>query len=279
MPKYRQLHTKIIDSFDFNEMPDDFTRVVWMLLTLILDSEGRGIDNAGWIRSKMFPMRTDVTDEQIESAFNWLKKRKMIVRYSIKGRNFFYVPTFKLYQTRTEREAPSNIPAQIQEITPELVRSKSEVSQEKGRLAESASASASVYESESVNTPIGVFVSQFQDHSPVEAERLYRDITGQFSIPADHRDNTINTLVEITCGYTDHQKMVEDGKRVFKNWCNTKSKTTGKFYSRTNPAWLGKWLEELAPAPPRSKEDLDNLHGQEYLDALMELSNDHTNTT
>jgi predicted GIY-YIG superfamily endonuclease len=25
MPKYRQLHTKIVDSFDFNEMPDDFT--------------------------------------------------------------------------------------------------------------------------------------------------------------------------------------------------------------------------------------------------------------
>ena len=53
MPKYRQLHTKIIDSFDFNEMPDDFTRVTWMLLTLGLDSEGRGIDNMAWVKSKI----------------------------------------------------------------------------------------------------------------------------------------------------------------------------------------------------------------------------------
>ena len=69
MPKYRALHLKIIDSFDFNEMPNDFFRVTWMLLTLIADSAGRGIDNAAWIRSKMYPLREDVTGTAITAAF------------------------------------------------------------------------------------------------------------------------------------------------------------------------------------------------------------------
>jgi hypothetical protein len=45
MPTYRKLHTKIVDSYDFAEMPDDFTRVFWMLLIVTVDSEGRAIDN------------------------------------------------------------------------------------------------------------------------------------------------------------------------------------------------------------------------------------------
>jgi hypothetical protein len=119
MPKYRQLHLKIIDSFDFNEMPDDFTRVVWLLLTLILDSEGRGIYNMAWVKSRMFPLREDVTEDQLHNAFNWLEDRGMIVVYSIKDRIFFYLPTFKNYQTGTDKEAKSSIPA------PELLQSNS----------------------------------------------------------------------------------------------------------------------------------------------------------
>jgi hypothetical protein len=110
MPKYRQLHTKIIDSFDFNEMPDDFTRVVWLLLTLILDSEGRGIDTMAWVRSKIFPLRQDISLEQLNVSFAWLESRKMIIRYTIDSKGYFYIPTFKTYQSMTSREAPSNFP-------------------------------------------------------------------------------------------------------------------------------------------------------------------------
>lgn len=125
MPKYRQIHTKIIDSFDFNEMPDDFTRVVWMLLPLILDSEGRGIDNVSWIKSKMFPLRLDVTDEAINKSKDWLSDRGMLVKYSVNGHNYFYIPKFKEYQSGTQKEAKSTLP------TPELVESNSIPSQEK----------------------------------------------------------------------------------------------------------------------------------------------------
>lgn len=42
MPKYRKLWIKTVESHDINEMPDDFTRLLWVLLPLGLDSEGRG---------------------------------------------------------------------------------------------------------------------------------------------------------------------------------------------------------------------------------------------
>ena len=38
---------------------------------------------------------------------------------------------------------------------------------------------------------------------------------------------------------------------MFAKWCSTQGKS-GRFYSKTNPAWLGKWLEELAPAPAKA---------------------------
>jgi hypothetical protein len=142
MPKYRQLHTKIIDSFDFNEMPDDFTRVVWMLLTLILDSEGRGIDNMAWVKSKMFPLRDDVTSEKLCASFKWFEEHSMIQRYEVKGRRYFYIPTFKQYQSGTQKEAVSLLPCPL-----ELLQTCSGVSTDEVVVAESES--ASVFESES----------------------------------------------------------------------------------------------------------------------------------
>ncbi len=144
MPTYRKLHTKILDSYDFSEMPDDFTRVFWMLLIVTLDSEGRAINNPAWLRSRMFPLRDDVTSEQITGAIDWLSNREMVVLYDVNGRSYFYVPNFKKYQSGTEKEAKSVLPPPP--ITPEHVLSNSGQTQDKVDVA--VSVSASVYESE-----------------------------------------------------------------------------------------------------------------------------------
>ena len=141
MPKYRALHLKIIDSFDFNEMPNDFFRVTWMLLTLIADSAGRGIDNAAWIRSKMYPLREDVTGTAITAAFDWFAQRGMIVRYIVNGKNYFFIPSFDKYQSHLEREAKSILPA------PETLMSNSGVTPEEVKRKSTTYASASVNES------------------------------------------------------------------------------------------------------------------------------------
>lgn len=115
MPTWRKLHVKTIDSVDINAMPDDFTRLLWLMLPLVLDSKGRAIDNSAWLRSKVFPMREDVTIEQVEQAVAWYAGRCMLVRYEVDGRHYFHVPTFEKYQGKTDREAASVIPDPVKQ--------------------------------------------------------------------------------------------------------------------------------------------------------------------
>lgn len=110
MPQWRKLHVKTIDSVDVNEMPDDFHRLTWVMLPLVLDSAGRAIDNSAWLRSKLYPMRQDVTGEQVEAVVAWCAARGMLERYEVGDRKFFHVPTFEKYQGKTDREAISVIP-------------------------------------------------------------------------------------------------------------------------------------------------------------------------
>lgn len=110
MPQWRKLHTKVTESLDFNEMPDDFTRLVWVLLPLGLDREGRSLDNASLVKARLMPLRDDVSSAQVAAALDWYARRGMIVRYQVSGHRYFYVPTFRHYQGNTSREAESTYP-------------------------------------------------------------------------------------------------------------------------------------------------------------------------
>ena len=125
MPKWRKLHVKAVESLDINDMPDDFTRLLWLLLPLALDREGRGLDNAGWVKSKTMPLRLDVASAMLDTAMDWYETRGMIERYEVGGRHYFWVPSFGNYQGNTFKEAESLYPP-----PPGLVQSKSGVSPE-----------------------------------------------------------------------------------------------------------------------------------------------------
>ncbi len=110
MPQWRKLHTKITESLDVNDMPDDFTRLVWVLLPLGLDREGRCHDNPALVRAKLMPLRTDIADSDIARALDWFAEHGMIVRYIAHRHGYFYAPTFRKYQGPCEKEAPSSLP-------------------------------------------------------------------------------------------------------------------------------------------------------------------------
>ena len=110
MATWRKLYVKTTESLDINDMPDDFTRLLWVTLPLGLDAEGRGLDYAAWVRSKVMPLREDVTAEMIEAALVWYEERGMIERYRQNGRRYFWIPTWRSYQGDTKRETPSNFP-------------------------------------------------------------------------------------------------------------------------------------------------------------------------
>ncbi len=117
MPQYRKLYVKTTESLDINEMPDDFTRLLWVLLPLAACREGRGIDNPAWIKAKSMPLREDVTHKMIDAAMAWYVSRGMIQRYTVDGRGYFQIVNWSRYQGDTSREAESNYPGQDQENT------------------------------------------------------------------------------------------------------------------------------------------------------------------
>ena len=131
MPRYRKLHVKTVESLDLNEMPDDFTRLMWVLLPTALCREGRGLHSGAWLKSKLFPLREDVNSVFVGQQFEWFIERGMVIPYEVEGRSYFYVPTFHKDQGNTTKEAESDYPPPPEESqdysrpTPELVQSKS----------------------------------------------------------------------------------------------------------------------------------------------------------
>jgi hypothetical protein len=111
MPQWRKLWTKALDSDDVNDMPDDFTRLLWLMLPLVLDREGRIADKAALVRSRVFPLRNDVSLEAVDAALEWYAERGMIRRYCVDGRRYLFIPTWHKHQGPCEREAESNYPA------------------------------------------------------------------------------------------------------------------------------------------------------------------------
>jgi len=132
MANWRKLWSNLTDSEDFNEMPDDFTRLTWSMLMLALDSEGRSIDKPAAIRSRIFPLRDDVTNEMVSGALDWFAQRGMIVRYEVNGRRYFYQVNFEKYQgTRTSRrEQASTIPSLNEQCVNVVDTSHAEVMQD-----------------------------------------------------------------------------------------------------------------------------------------------------
>lgn len=105
MPQWRKLHTKSVESLDIHDMPDDFHRLLWLMLPLVLDRCGRGMDSASWVKSKTMPMRNDVSNEMTGAALDWYAEHGMIERYEVSGRHYFWIPTWHNHQGDTGREA------------------------------------------------------------------------------------------------------------------------------------------------------------------------------
>ena len=130
MPQWRKLHVKATESLDIDDMPNDFHRLLWIMLPLGLDSEGRGLNNPAWIKAKVMPLRTDVKAAKIKAAMNWYAERGMIEKYDIDGRSYFWIPTFTQYQGNTSREASSDYPPPPSYISQEEVTTNSRPTQE-----------------------------------------------------------------------------------------------------------------------------------------------------
>ena len=165
MPQYRKLNTGILSSPDVDAMPDDFTRLAWTWLPLICTRDGTGLLHTTLIKSQLFPMRRDVTEEMIAMTFRYFEQAGLITVYEVAGRIYFYVRNFHKYQGVTTKESPSPYPPPPEPVktnsrpTPELVQSNARVGLP---LVNIASASESESESEFVlDTPFRKLLDAF----------------------------------------------------------------------------------------------------------------------
>ena len=255
MPKWRRLHVKIIESHEFNEMPDDFTRLVWLLLPLAMDKEGRSIDNASLVKARTMPMREDVTAADVRKALDWFADHGMIVRYEVDGHGYFYIPTWHKYQN-TAREAESEYPAPPEHaegerresnsrVTHELVASNSRVAHESGKQKSSPDIDIDIEQEKDLGSASGGAKGKAPPKKSTEKRKraksradprtasreiqLYRRITGRLP-PKPRYDAVIAALARAE---------EEQAVRAYEAW-----KARG--YNPANPDWV----EWAATGPP-----------------------------
>ncbi len=252
-PKFRQIHSKTPESYDFNEIPTDFGRMFWLLLPVCLDSEGRGQDSVQWLRSKLFPIREDDVTDQIKATMDWLAARGMIVRYEVSGRKYFYSVNFKLYQSGTDKEAPSFLPAppSLDIHTPDLLPTNSGVTPDlvvvnamQGNSIQ-CNADASEKQKSAPRTTL-----------PTDpADRIWRKIKpASLVIPPSLRESVIPIIDEaLRRNNQDEDKTAEEGKKYFDAYCKTRSKK-GNFYSPNGTGWIDWWAQGSMPSNGKGGE-------------------------
>lgn len=125
MPLWRKLHLKTTESLDLDDMPDDFHRLLWLMLPLITCREGRGMDNPAWVKSKAMPLRGSVMPDDVQQAMDWFESNRMIQRYTVAGRSYFAIVNWHKYQGDTSKEAASIYPSPDDEDATDLLPTSS----------------------------------------------------------------------------------------------------------------------------------------------------------
>lgn len=85
-------------SDDIIDLPDDFTRLLFIGLWNYADDEGRGRDRAALIVAALFPLREDITAAHVEVGMTNLACAGLITRYIVEDRWYFVVAKWGQHQ-------------------------------------------------------------------------------------------------------------------------------------------------------------------------------------
>lgn len=243
MIEWRKVHQKLTTSPSFAKLPDDFTRLLWVLLPLALDKEGRGINRPAWIIGQLFPLRDDVTFVMVERALDALEKAGMIIQYAIDGIPYLCAPNFDKYQ-RTDRQAESTIPAP----TPDLLRTYSGVTPDllppridKNRIDKNNTADPV----DELTTPTTGEQRgpRYEIQSPATTQQIFTQVTGMVSMPTRGRNEALEVLIDLQ--HKHKKKIVQYLQPFWDEWVK-------RNYRKTNYSWLD-WA--IAGEIPPAKEE------------------------
>jgi len=116
MPKYRKLSTRVLESHSFDCLPNDTAKLLWVLLPLVMSRDGTFPAHLHLIVSRVFPLRDDVTEQQVQDALDIMYEQDMIRYYKVDDRLYFWMPKWVDYQGDCTREADSPYPPVPQTI-------------------------------------------------------------------------------------------------------------------------------------------------------------------
>ncbi len=259
-------------------------RDLWHGLIIIADDQGRMPANPAFIRSQVWPY-DDIPLEEVEIDLAEIELAKNFMRYEVDGRHYIQILNWWKYQ-KSEWVSPSEYPPPDGWTDRARYHGKGNailtlnwekpggfvISPPNGNLTSGLPSGLpsqlpsdlACREGEGEGDGRGegegdgyvgaaataTAISQLYDITAHTCEQLYQQVTGQISIPSDQLQRALADLETILAHYQgDLDRAAPDGKRVFRRWCGTHGKTTGKAYSRTNAGWLSWWLEEISPAP------------------------------
>ena len=133
MARARMISNAITRDKRINDLSDDTSRLAFTWLITFADAEGRTYGDPAVLRSMLFPRRSDISVEQMESYILEWATSGMIVWYEAAGDLWIYFKSFDKHQPglRKEREAKSEIPTPESGTTPELLLNYSGFSPDK----------------------------------------------------------------------------------------------------------------------------------------------------
>lgn len=108
MPRIRSIKPSYNRSLDIVALTP-LCRYHFALLWTYADDEGRGLDHPALIRSELWPLDPDVTDDTIEAWQAELEQHGRIHRYEVDGRRYFVIHKFKDHQ-KPQKPQVSRLP-------------------------------------------------------------------------------------------------------------------------------------------------------------------------
>jgi len=113
MARGRFISQEITKDKKINSLSDDTSRLAFTWLLTMTDCEGRTYGDPAIVRSMVFPRRSNVTVEQMESYIIEWHNSGMVIWYEADGDKWIVFPNFEKHQVglRKDKEAPSVIPA------------------------------------------------------------------------------------------------------------------------------------------------------------------------
>jgi len=168
---WRKVWDRAAFSRDINAMPDDFTRLFWIMLPIALSRDGTTLADFSYLKGKLFPLRRDVTDIMISDALEWCVNRGMVLRYEVDGESYIYQVSFREDQGPRGREAPSPFPS------PPDIKSSTDSRVEENRIEVEQNRKRIYVEESDINTHPAVLVFKEvirEDPIPVQAEEIVK---------------------------------------------------------------------------------------------------------